>query len=217
MNWLQKQSMGLWEDIEEETKGIDEMMNYERRHDFAKQFGWAIPSKEAIEKIKSFVGNERILEIGAGRGTWAKLMQDAGIQITPTDIHAGRPVEEESGESIVHPENQYWKPSHMEEIGVTDRSTYTDVYRLESDLAVEQFGDHSVLMMVWPSYDQSWAVDALKKFAGNKLIYVGEDSGGCTGDECLHETLYNEWSPVEKICIPQWQGIYDCLYLYTRK
>ena len=44
-------------------------------------YGWAVPAEKAIEKIKTFVVNDKVVEIGSGYGLWAKLMQDAGIQI----------------------------------------------------------------------------------------------------------------------------------------
>lgn len=222
MNWLQKHNMGLWEDIEEsgpESVSNDFSENYKARENFSRNFGWAVPTKEAVEKLHSFIGGDQVLEAGAGKGVWAKLMQDAGIDIIPTDIHSGvQQGSEEDMKSQVHPENHYWRKEVMEDMNPDiSRDTYTPIYRMDAEESLRQFGSANVLMMVWPPYDDPMAANALRVFKGSKLIYIGEGSGGCTGDDCFHDILWKEWQEVDIVCIPQWQGIHDCLYLYTRK
>ena len=50
----------------------------QEREKYTANISWAIPSDEAISAISIFVGNETIIEIGAGLGYWAKLLQDKG-------------------------------------------------------------------------------------------------------------------------------------------
>jgi hypothetical protein len=63
------------------------------------------------------------------------------------------------------------------------------------------------------------AIDALKRFAGGKLIFIGERSGGCTGDDSFFNELENNWTLEKIVGIPRWKtvGIYDEMYFYTRK
>ena len=170
---------------------IDEFI---RRRDYANQFGWSVPSKEAIEKIKEFVGNESVLEVGAGRGLWAKLMQDAGISVVPTDYFVSHGIEKEK-----------------------NPRTFTEVEKLKHLDAVNKYGDNKVLMLSWPPYNDPMAYETLKNFNGDKLIYIGEGVGGCTADDQFCKLLNELWQEIEIIDIPQWSGIHDYLTLYVRK
>ena len=57
------------------------------------------------------------------------------------------------------------------------------------------------------------------KTNGNKLIYIGEGGGGCTGCDKFHSLLYSEWLEVEDVWvdIPQWTGMHDGASLFIRK
>jgi hypothetical protein len=73
------------------------------------------------------------------------------------------------------------------------------------------------LFLCWPPYDDTMAHDCLKLYKGNKLVYIGEGYGGCTGCNLFHELLNNEWILVKRIYLPQWNGIHDSMYIYERK
>lgn len=49
-------------------------------------FGFTIPNYKVLIKIKKISKNKSILEIGAGNGLWASLLQKLGVNIIPTDI-----------------------------------------------------------------------------------------------------------------------------------
>ncbi|KKN50718.1 hypothetical protein LCGC14_0629790 [marine sediment metagenome] len=210
---------GIWEDIEEKGPKDDKpispylpeeeyLTNLRRKDTFRTEYGWSVPTKKAIQKLKSFIGNEKVLEVGAGKGLWAKLMQDTGISITPTDLYAGQETPYLSGKS------------------------FTEVQQMDASDAINRFSDHTVLFLNWPPYDSPMADEALKTFRGNKVIYVGEGSSGCTGDDCFHNQLGREWKMVDAACIPedpysedwkrqdtkinipQWEGIHDCIHFY---
>jgi hypothetical protein len=48
-----------------------------------KKFAWAIPDQIALNICQKFPS---LIEIGAGKGYWASLMQQQGINISPYDI-----------------------------------------------------------------------------------------------------------------------------------
>jgi hypothetical protein len=172
------------------------MAEFYKREYFVKNYGWSIPSQEAIEEIKSFVGNETVLEVGAGYGMWAKLMREAGIKIVATDLPFGN-------------ESDIYRPRKVR---------FTEIEEIDSEVAVQKYMYQPyTLMMSWPPYAESMAAKTLKGFKGNKLIFIGEGEGGCTGDDQLFNILRNEWTLVKEIDIPQWYGIHDYISLWQRK
>jgi len=197
IEYLQKIYPGLTDEelkIKAKRDGIG-VGEYSRRSGFISQYGWSVPSEKGIEKLKEFVGNEKVIEVGAGYGLWAKLMQDADIQIVPTDM----PLEREDRSQV--PKDH----------------AYTDIERLNNLDAMQKYIDFGVLMMVWPPYNDPMAYETLKKFKGNKLIFVGEGARGCTGCDKFFDLLGKNWKEVETVFLPQWHGIHDGLQLYVRK
>jgi len=83
----------------------------------------------------------------------------------------------------------------------------------------EQMGQHRdrTLFLCWPPYDTPMGLGHLVAHAGNWFIYVGEGSGGCTGDDAFHEYLREHFECVERVEIPQWDGIYDDLSIWARR
>jgi len=111
----------------------------------------------------------------------------------------------------------------------------------------EKGAEHSnrALFLCWPPYATSFAYDCLKAYQGDTLIFVGEGSGGCTGDDDFFRLLDDhydqddddffrllgdhydqdddesdikaQWEEVECVTIPQWEGIHDYMTIYRRK
>lgn len=155
---------------------------------FTDYFSWAIPTRQAITAIKNFVGIEPILEIGSGLGLWSLLLFLSGCIIMPQD----------NCEMKCH--KKYVNPSNVP---------------YEKHLRKDIF---NVLFLCWPDYESSFAVDALRQFTGNKLVYIGEQSGGCCADDEFFEEISKNWTRVPiDFSIPSWRGVYDDLYFYERK
>lgn len=81
---------------------------------------------------------------------------------------------------------------------------------------VKYFPNH-VLMLCWPPYDEPMAHNCLSAYKGNKVIYIGEGCGGCTGDDKFHEDLSKNFNLFADMTIPVYWGIHDRLFLYERK
>ncbi|NHJ86440.1 MAG: class I SAM-dependent methyltransferase, partial [Asgard group archaeon] len=136
-NWLQKIAMGLWEDIENASpiSNNDFLEDWHRRQNFTQNYAWAVPTRQAIAKLQEFVGNDQVLEVGAGKGAWAKLIQDAGINLVATDSHSGVPLDAaEDVPSEVHPENKYWPADAIPP--EVSRETFTRIYTMDAEEAV---------------------------------------------------------------------------------
>ncbi len=174
---------------------IELFKEYRKRQLFIRHFSWAVPSPSAIEEITRFLclGNDKrsptpVLEINAGKGLWSHLLELQGVQITATDVFL------------------------ME-------NSFTSVLLAEATHAVEKyFPSGGCLMTCWPDYATTYANDALQLALSRnlkKFIYIGEASGGCTGE--ISRDLLNQLTLFKEVKIPQWWGIYDRIFLYLKK
>jgi hypothetical protein len=164
---------------------------YQKRRFFTNLLAWAVPSPEAIAAIQQFVGSTPILEIGSGRGLWAHLLQLNQVPMIPTDQ----------------------TPRQM---------TFTRIEAIEATAAVEKYlQPGGCLMTCWPDSGHSYATEAVKRGLDkgllDKVIYIGEPEGGCTGDDEFHEIMEKQFTLVQQVKIPQWWGIHDDLRLYQRR
>lgn len=77
------------------------------------------------------------------------------------------------------------------------------------------YPDHH-LFLCWPTYNKPMAFRALQAYQGNRLVYIGEGSEGCTGDEAFFDLLEQEWHLVEQRRGVSWSGIRDSIMVYER-
>jgi hypothetical protein len=64
--------------------GPEEARDPRRRGFFETHMGPTVPSITAVEAIASWVGTQTILEIGSGKGLWARLLREAGVEVLAT-------------------------------------------------------------------------------------------------------------------------------------
>ena len=157
------------------------------RYRFIEGFGFPIQCLELIEAIKA---EGPSVELGAGAGYLAALVNRCGGFIVPTDSYGG----EYSFEVSFH----------------------TNVHRLSASAAIKQFPNISVLMS-WPSYKAkrpSRVANMLKP--GSRLLYIGE-AGGCTACYSFENILEKKFKEMKTVSIPQWDGIHDYLRIFERE
>ena len=84
--------------------------------------------------------------------------------------------------------------------------------------------------MVWPpqhgQQGSEMAYETLRRFRGSRLVYVGEQRGGCTATEDFFQKINwterpgrnttGRWDVVNQIVIPRWPGVQDSCYLLQR-
>lgn len=160
-----------------------------KREKFVRKWAWAVPSKGALDAIAAFVGTDKLLEVGAGSGLWSRLLADRGLKVFATDSKAW----------AEYTEAEYF---HVEPLDAVD--------------AVPEFNPQA-LMFCWPHFRDSWDEAALAVFKGNKVIYIGEAEGGCTGSPAFHSRLSRDFDLLRIREIPQFQGIHDAVFLYRRR
>lgn len=160
------------------------------RGPMGRKYSFAILTQETVELLK---GYGPILEVGAGTGYWAHELRKAGADVVATDVAPGKHYGFEC--------------------------TYPDVIPVSAAEAIRTHGQGRTLLMVWPCYKARWSAKALRDYrriGGTRVIYVGEDAGGCTGGHQFHWQLRNQWERKEEHTLPQWPGIHDYLTVYER-
>lgn len=164
------------------------------RFHVASIFGWSIPCKSALEEVKNFVKDDLVLEIAAGRGLWSALMRSVGINVICTSIIDG----------------EYYNKEQMEK-------TWTDIELLDCEKAVEKYRGANCLFLSWGSGNSLYK--ALDNFIGHYLIVIGE-LNGCTDDLRNTDDSYTRYDfdfvLVKEVDIPQWPGMKDKMYFYSR-
>lgn len=153
------------------------------RRSLIEQYSWAIPTEEVIKKIVEW---SPIIEIGAGLGYWASLVDQLGGQIKAYDSYS-------EGWESYEDLPKHFKVERMGEIDLD----YSDT-----------------LFLCWPPYAEDMAETAIRMKKWTRIIFVGEGAGGCTGNDEFHEILENEYEEVDYMKIPVWEGIHDGAYFY---
>ena len=161
-----------------------------KRNIFTNALSWAVPTEECLDAISAFVQSDTIIEVGCGAGFWASLLSLKGVSIIPTDPFL----------------------SH----GSNGENNFTAVEELSAEQAIEKYQDANVLMILWPSYNDDFAVNALRNFTGNKIVFIGEGQGGCTADDDFYDELSENWEDCNGISLPNWEGIHDYCSFYQR-
>jgi hypothetical protein len=224
INWKDKDEM--WEDVHSfhPNKNIPYLFNeglsddqYVRAYNdmkaFRENFSYAIPSREAIQELVQWLGGSKVIEIGAGRGLWARLLSEEGIAVEASDLSQLS-------------KNKFFSPreSGAGQHGSRSKNhVFFDVKQMSGDDHARQSTTNDTLMMVWPYFSENdddgedWQSNALRSFNGSKFIFVGETAGGTTGSPALWREISKNWRHDGSIDIPRWQMIHDHIQLYVRK
>lgn len=163
-----------------------------KRDMFRQKWGFSIPSRSAVDSIARFASDRRILDIGCGRGTWSALLMLAGCRVEAYDSFDDGHIRE--GDCIV-------------QAGVAEGS--------EAVASRSKVDD--VLLLSWPPHWNDLAEDSLKAFRGDRLVYIGEKWGGCTGTDEFFDLLDLQWRLVKKVKLRNFGLINDAVWMYRRQ
>ena len=185
------------------------------RDEFVARYGFAIPTADVLQRICD-ASPRGIVELGAGTGYWARLLERLGTTVRAYDI-APPP-------SRDNPWFASSEPWHKVRLGNED---------------VVDDAPPAALLLVWPTRNETWATAAAQRYhaaGGTTLVYVGEGPGGRSGDDTFHAVLgeitscvhctYGVktvpcvcgitplWHRVAEHQIPTWSGYHDTVRLY---
>lgn len=66
-----------------ESSSFRGMQWFAKRQDLVEEYGWAVPSEDALIYLSEF---DELLSIGAGKAYWEHLLQERGVDVRATDI-----------------------------------------------------------------------------------------------------------------------------------
>ncbi len=166
---------------------------YSIRIEYVDKYSWARPSKIFLDRIyKHNLLNNNILAVASGNAFYEleirHLMKELNLQ---------------------------------SKIFITDiKSKNQHVEKLSALKAIEKYQTNT-LFMSWPEYNSNMAYTTLKKYlslsVSKYFIYIGEGSGGCTGDDNFHSLLKEDFTLIETVNDINWYCIDDVLFIYEIK
>ena len=172
-------------------RSVMEVKAYRLRGKMRRHYSYAIPNEAAINLL---VEESPIVEIGAGSGYWAMLVEEEGGEIVCFDKYPNG-------------DNEY----------VTNFFS-TDIMEGDEN-AVKDYPDHT-LFMCWPNdfnSEEGWSDKALENYldaGGEKLALISEGKYGAAGSDRLFEMIQSEMYEEKMIRIPQFPRLHDRLELY---
>ncbi|WP_149563014.1 hypothetical protein [Streptomyces cacaoi] len=162
-----------------------------RRQYLSRIYSWALASRTAVDWAVRSLDGRKLVEVGAGTGYWASLLADRGLDVLATDQHVHRN-------------------------GYADMFRFAAVQPLDAPTAAARHPDR-VLGLWWPPRDDPMAVDTLRAYRGEHLLYVGDARGGQCADAAFFDELESGWHPVSSCPLTlRWLGNSDGATLYRR-
>jgi hypothetical protein len=157
---------------------------------FQKTWAYALPTQKALDTIMLYSGKKGFLEVAAGIGYWASLLEEMHADIIATDIKDKE-------------RDKFFKGDHE----------YTEVIKMDALTAIQEYRDRT-LIMVYPHSDDDWPIEVLQVYTGEYLILVYGD--GCISDQ-LGEILWDFWDAVVELSVTHWPIIPAQMTVYQRK
>jgi len=203
--------------LEEHRRAGDVGRRHPVRQRLVRRYAYGIPNDAALDTI-AVVSPAGVVELGAGTGYWARLLHDRGVDVVAYDR---RPPG--SGANDFVDDDALWFPVQ------------------EGDERIVTTHAHRTLLLVWPTWNETWPADAVAAFhaaGGATLVVVGEGPGGLTGDSVLHARLGAHgaciacsfgvadspcvcdvavlWRAVSHVELPRWSDTDDSCTVYER-
>ena len=197
----------------QKSKGYSYQDVYTLRDEYIRKIGFPIYTQETVDTLIEYLDNKKVLEVGSGSGFLAKILSLSGINMTAVDNKASVYI---MGEI----EDTHWGCVYKNDFN-NDAIQHLKIYNAFHPSPPS----YDVVMMCWPDYRSNFASDIAKLIIpGQTLIYQGEGSGGCTGNEEFHDLvmhspnlfkLQEEISDKLNETHAQFSGIHDYWSVYT--
>lgn len=169
-------------------------------------YAWAIADPDTLAFVAKHTASTGIVEIGAGTGYWAWMLTQLGVDVIAYDRFPPK---------TAH--NFFHNTSNAGDYTPTgdERGEQYFKVRRGTHLMAAKHPDRT-LFLSWPPGGSPMAARALARYAGDKVVFIGETGGGLTGDGSFFALLQDEWEPVDAHRIVQWEGIHDIVLVFER-
>jgi hypothetical protein len=165
----------------------------EDRHDLVAKYSWTITDPASVEFVAKYA-KQFVIDPMAGSGYWSRLLIEMGIDVCSYD-------------------NLSWT-NHI-------KHQHVVIAKGEAPQVVRRFPYHT-LLLAWPPYSNSIGYQTVRNYRRSlvkeqRVIYIGESDGGCTGDEDMFKEFEDHWEVVAEHRPVQWFGLHDYITVYDRK
>lgn len=196
-------------EVEELLQG-DFAKSFIDRRSFTKNFAWSVPCKEAVDAIKKYA-REPLYDVLAGTGYWAKILKKAGINVIASDIH------KILNKNFYHQNREYADDKNISNLVKIKKEKILRRNALKVGYDISRKRLKGDIFLSWPPYDNPLAYELAKIIpSGTRIFYIGEGSGGCTGNDDFHKYLCNKFKELKIVALPTFQGIHDVLFIYEK-
>lgn len=162
-----------------------------QKNNFIDYFGFSIPTKSVIDRLSDIIGNQKVLQLYADKGTWGSLLKENGINIKITN------------KDKVY--SQYTTIEHIKSLDAIKKYNNCTVLLI----IWPPIDDLDIVKCVKKFYKN----DILKN---KTVIYIGEYLGSqFTNDYLLCELSH--WKKEYEISLPMWRDQYDYISIYIQK
>lgn len=183
----------ILENIKENTYGNQLTISYQPSFLYLQEryreiYGWSIIDEHSLELIKNHIIGKKTLEISCGKGFWTYCLRLLGCDIIATDLF-------------------------------TQESSWITVEELDAVSAVKKYnGECSVLFCSWPDYEKEYAYEAVSKFTGDTIIYIGEGKYGSCATKSFFDYIDQYYKKLEiENTLQSWPFVNDSLSIFNKK
>jgi len=159
----------------------------------ARLYTFAVPTAEALRAVAD-LGVE-VVEVGAGAGYWAKLLQEAGASVRAYDVAPPST----DGE---------WNDYHGQV------PAFTEVQRGGPEVMAAH--PSAALLLCFPPPGEDMAARCLQSYAGDTVVHIGE-WGGQTGDEAFERLLLLDYDVSKVVPLPNFGNTHYALSIWARR
>lgn len=168
---------------------------YANRTRLSRTYAWAIPNQAALGALSDL---QPLVELGCGGGYWAMLLRERGVDVVAYDR---------------------WPPPPDGREGGWAMKAWSEIRPGVGEEVIEQHQERT-LLLCWPSpgeVENCWAADTLRRYQGDKLVFVGEAPDGCTGSRAFHRRVGEQFELVSEVEIPRFSGRRDQVWIHQRR
>nr|CCA14737.1 conserved hypothetical protein [Albugo laibachii Nc14] len=193
----------------------------------AMKYAWAIPDERALKIIKSY---GPIVEMGAGTGYWAKLLELRGVDIVCYDLHGSESIEVEGATEAQgsNDDDNSDREGRVDEEGeLLEQYYWTKVWSGTPEV-LSKHTDRTLLLCYPDDFEESeesMALNCLEHYNGDTIIHVGEwlgqtlclpDAWGRTSSPEFQVKLSTIYHKVLQVPLPSWHSSMDTLTVWKR-